>query len=261
MRERGQATAEYAGIGLVVLALLLSAANVARAQLAEPAGDAAYLAQAQRVAPRIVPEQGDDELPVDFRTCRSRSCATSGRPVLFVHAVRRGDFLYLEYWEYLPDSRTAHTGIAALDGSHADDWEGLIIKLRPDGVVVGARASAHLGWAGRHPWWDLAKGDWAPYPATVYRAAGSHAGSFSPVGVDVAGDAWNGNAASTTPRLLPADEAARAGVRFDPGATAPWDKEVWNDPEAVTTGRPGSRAELARYARWWAKVCLICPDR
>jgi len=97
--------------------------------------------------------------------------------------------------------------------------------------------------------------------ATVYRAAGSHAGSFSPVGVDVAGDAWNGNAASTTPRLLPADEAARAGVRFDPGATAPWDKEVWNDPEAVTTGRPGSRAELARYARWWAKVCLICPDR
>ena len=113
--------------------------------------------------------------------------------MLFVHAVRRSGFLYLEYWEYLPDSRTAHTGIAALDGSHADDWEGLIVKLRPDGVVVGARASAHLGWAGRHPWWDLAKDDWAPYPATVYRAAGSHAGSFKPAGVDIAGDAWNGN--------------------------------------------------------------------
>src|SRR6478672_10718522 len=125
MRERGQATAEYAGIGLVVLALLLGVTNIARAQLAQPAGDAAYLDQAQRVAPRIVPEQGDDELPVDFRTCRSRSCATSGRPVLFVHAVRRDGFLYLEYWEYLPDSRTAHTGIAALDGSHADDWEGV----------------------------------------------------------------------------------------------------------------------------------------
>ena len=261
MRERGQATAEYAGIGLVAIALLLGAANVARAQLAEPAGDAAYLAQAQRFAPHIVPEQGDDALPVDFRTCRSRSCATSGRPVLFVHGVRRDGFLYLEYWEYLPDSRTAHTGIGALDGSHADDWEGLIVKLRPEGTVVGARASAHLGWAGRHPWWDLAKDDWAPYPATVYRAAGSHAGSFSPAGVDVAGDAWDGNEPPQTARLVPADQAASAGVRFDPGATAPWEKAVWTNPEAVVTGRPGSGADLARYARWWAAACLVCPGR
>ena len=105
MRERGQATAEYAGIGLLVLALLLGAATVARGQLAQPAGDAAYLDQARQVAPLIVPERGDDEVPVDFRTCRSRSCATDGPPVLFVHAVHRDGFLYLEYWEYLPDSR------------------------------------------------------------------------------------------------------------------------------------------------------------
>src|SRR4051812_20915956 len=116
MRERGQATVEYAGIGLVVLTLLLGATHVAKAQLAQPTGDAAYLDQAQRVAPRFVPERGDDEHPVDFRTCRSHSCATNGRPVVFVHAVRRGGYLYLEYWEYLPDSRTAHTGIPALDG-------------------------------------------------------------------------------------------------------------------------------------------------
>src|SRR5215470_1762972 len=114
MRERGQATAEYAGIGLVVLALLLGAATVARATLAAPAGDAAYLAQAERIAPRIVPERGDDEQPVDFRTCRAHACSTTGRPVLFVHAVRRNGFLYLEYWEYLPTSRTAHTGVASL---------------------------------------------------------------------------------------------------------------------------------------------------
>src|SRR6476620_6056239 len=104
MRERGQATAEYAGIGLLVLALMLGAATAAHGQLAQPAGDAAYLDQARRVAPLIVPERGDDEVPVDFRTCRSRSCATARRPVLFVHAVRRGGFLYLGYWEYLPDS-------------------------------------------------------------------------------------------------------------------------------------------------------------
>jgi hypothetical protein len=67
--------------------LLQGVATVARAQLAQPTGDAAYLDQARRVAPLIVPERGDDEVPVDFRTCRSRSSATGGRPVLLVHDV------------------------------------------------------------------------------------------------------------------------------------------------------------------------------
>jgi hypothetical protein len=62
MRERGQATAEYAGIGLLVLALLLGAATAARGQLTQPASDVAYLDQARQVAPLIVPERGDDEV-------------------------------------------------------------------------------------------------------------------------------------------------------------------------------------------------------
>ena len=45
--------------------------------------------------------------------------------MLFLHGVRRGGFLYLEYWEYIPDSRTAHTGLSAFDGYHHDDWEGV----------------------------------------------------------------------------------------------------------------------------------------
>jgi hypothetical protein len=45
---------------------------------------------------------------------------------------------------------------------------------------------------------------------------------------------------------------------FDPGATPPWQKQVWSDPEAVTTGPPGSHATYARYARWWSDVCLLC---
>ena len=105
MRERGQAPAEYAGIGLLVLSLLLGAATAARGQLTQPASDVAYLDQARQVAPLIVPERGDDEVPVDFRTCRSRSCATGGPPVLFVHAGRRDGCREREYWEYLPDSR------------------------------------------------------------------------------------------------------------------------------------------------------------
>jgi hypothetical protein len=101
--ERAQATVEYAGAGLLVLALLLAATTVARARLTAPAGgDAAYLALAAREAPRFVAERGDGEHPVDFRRCRDPACARSGRPVLYVHGLRRNGFTYLEYWEYLP---------------------------------------------------------------------------------------------------------------------------------------------------------------
>ena len=260
MHQHGQATVEYAGLVLLLALVLLGGAAAARAQLAAPAmgGDRSWLALAALHRPAFVAERGDGEHPVDFRHCRDPACARSGRPVLYVHGVRRDGFSYLEYWEYLPDSRTAHTGLAALDGAHEDDWEGVIVKLRPDGAVVGARASAHLGWAGRHPWWELRRGDWAPYPATVYRASGSHAGSFGPAGIDVAGDRWDGGAAEPAPLLLPADEARRGGARFASGSIPPWQKRAWDDPEAVVTGRPGDRAGYARYARWWASLCRIC---
>jgi hypothetical protein len=260
MEARAQATVEYAGVALLVLMLLLGAARVVGAAntSARPAGDAAYLDLAARHAPLLVLERGDGSVPVDFRHCRSRGCAGSGTPTLFVHGVRRGGYTYLEYWEYEPFSRTAHTGIPGLDGIHADDWEGLIVKLRADGTVVGARASAHLGWNGRHPWWQLAAADWAPYPAPVYRAAGSHAGSFTRGGIDLAGDAWSGDTVAVQPRLVAADQARSARARFDPEAVAPWQKAAWDDPEATITGRPGDRAHYARYARWWARLCLPC---
>jgi hypothetical protein len=259
MSERAQATVEYVGVAMAVLVLLLAGAAAARAQLRpHPFGDAAYLDLAQAHAPRMVAERGDGEQPVDFQRCRQPDCARAAQPVLYVHAVRRDGFVYLEYWEYLPESRTAHIGIAELDGYHRDDWEGVIVKLRDDGVVVGARASAHLGWSGRSPWWALRAGDWAPYPATVYRASGSHAGSFRRDGVDLAGDRWDGDTASAEPTLLPADAARAAGAVFDPGAVPPWQKEVWSNPESVITGRPGDRARYARYASLWARLCPVC---
>lgn len=260
MHERGQATTEYAGICLLAALLVLALVHQARAQLREaPANDAGSLELARRYEPIVVPERGDGEQPVDFRRCRAVACARGARPVLYVHVVRRPGATYVEYWEYLPDSRTAHTGIPMFDGYHRDDWEGVIVKLRPDGAIVGARASAHLGWAGRHPWWDLAPDDWAPYPAPVFRASGSHAGSFQRGAVDVAGDAWDGDAsAGGTALLLPADAARRGAPPFDPGATPPWRKQVWSDPEALTTGPDGSTARYARYARWWAELCAFC---
>jgi hypothetical protein len=222
MSERAQATVEYVGVAMAVLMLLLVGAAAARAQLQpHPSGDAAYLDLAQLHAPRMVAEHGDGEQPVDFQRCRQPGCARDARPVLYVHAVRRDGFVYLEYWEYLPESRTAHLGIAELDGYHRDDWEGVIVKLRDDGVVVGARASAHLGWTGRSRWWELRSGDWAPYPATVFRASGSHAGSFQRDGIDLAGDGWDGDTAAAEPTLLPADAARASGTVFDPGPCRP----------------------------------------
>jgi hypothetical protein len=262
MTEHGQSTVEYAGLALALLVLLFGMGAAARTRLASArlSGDAGLLQLASRYTPALTLEShGDGEVPVDFRRCRRPACARGdAQPVLFLHGVRRGGFLYLEYWEYIPDSRTAHTGIAAFDGYHHDDWEGVIVKLRPDGTVVGARASAHLGWNGLHPWWDLAPADWAPYPAPVYRASGSHAGSFRRSGIDVAGDAWDGDGRGVRPRLVPADQAREAGATFDPESVAPWDKEVWTDPEAVITGHPGDGAAYARYARWWADLCPIC---
>lgn len=261
--ERGQATVEYLGVGLLVLVLVLVAVGAVAAGAPErrPGGDAAWLTYAARFTPRLVLEGGGDtERPVDFRACRRPACASGPgvRPVLFLHVVVRPAATYLEYWEFLPDSRFAHTGVPALDGFHRDDWEGVIVKLTPDGRVVGARASAHLGWNGLHAWWDLARDDWAPYPAPVYRAAGSHAGSFRTGGIDLAGDGWNGAAATVVPRLLAADAAARSKAAFDPGAVAPWQKLAWRDPEATITGHPGDGAGAARWARLWARACLPC---
>ena len=133
-----------------------------------------------------------------------------------------------------------------------------MVKLRSDGTVVGARASAHLGWNGLHPWWDLARADWAPYPAPVYRASGSHAGSFRRSGIDVAGDAWDGDGRVVRPRLVPADEARRAGAEFDPGVRCPVGQAGVDRPESVITGHPGDGAAYARYARWWADLCVVC---
>jgi hypothetical protein len=260
--QGGQASVEYLWLALLVLALLLGGARLAWGQLpAAPAGDKAYLSLAARCTPRMAIERGDDtELPVDFSRCREVRCAerAGAQPVLYLHAVRHNGFLYLEYWEYEPDSTFAHTGVGVIDGYHRDDWEGVIVKLRASGTIVGARATAHLGFNGRHPWWDLAVDDWSPYPALVYRAAGSHAGSFSESGIDLAGDGWNGTATVVRPTLLAADSAARSGAVFDAGAVAPWDKEAWNDPETAVTGHPGDHAAYARYARWWAWACLPC---
>ncbi len=152
---------------------------------------------------------------------------------------------FIEYWFYYPDSRTLHAPVAALEGYHRDDWEGLIVRI-PDDGEPSARVTAHQWLVGAQPGW---RGDpgWRPIPPhpAIYRAAGSHANGFTRTSIDVPLDAWNGDLAtlpSSSFTLIAADTAPALRFRYDPSASPPWLKELWTNPEATTTGRPPSRA-------------------
>ena len=126
--------------------------------------------------PTIAFEDGSRAVPVDFRRCRSTSCGDgredgqvwrSGanlRVTAFVHVVdcragaaadteaagadcsgERAGNLYLEFWTYYADRRRCGAcRSAARKGYHADDWEGVEIRIGPDGEV-DERASSHDG--------------------------------------------------------------------------------------------------------------------
>jgi len=110
--------------------------------------------------------KGEVDVPVDWRRCRQRSCASAsatagtalaasarGVPAAaFVHVVRRGGRTYVQYWFYYPDSRTRTIadGLFRLlgrptPGYHRDDWEAYEIRIEPDGSVL-SRASNHGDW-------------------------------------------------------------------------------------------------------------------
>ena len=206
-REQGQASPEW--VALVALVAVLSVALTAAlgprlpaAALArtiagrlvcavalseacdrDPELVAAYgtgLARAlRRHAPQIAYERGMHALPVDYRSCRSPSCADgpgeglvwrswAGEPaVAFVHVVDcrastpapfagindpvdcrdgRSGNLYLQYWLYYPDSATLRgVPVAGRKGFHEDDWEGYQVRIGRDGRGY-SRASSHHGY-------------------------------------------------------------------------------------------------------------------
>jgi hypothetical protein len=76
------------------------------------------------LAPNLVYERGEEQLPVDWRECRGPGCAAapddpsldahrgqSGvRATAFTHVIRRGGRLYVQYWLYYPDSNSTLAG-------------------------------------------------------------------------------------------------------------------------------------------------------
>jgi hypothetical protein len=262
---------------------ILCAASLAdRCDGDEPVLIAAYGTEVGKLlrehTPSLLFERGSRAVPVDFRRCRSTRCADApehgyvrrtgaGLPVsVFVHIVdcrpdaaetseaggvncsgERAGNLYLQYWTYYADSATLRSVPAVGEaGYHRDDWEGVQIRIRPDGSA-DERASSHDGYnydEGTANWGsDIGAGalrglaevagvrprdGWGPETHMLFVSGGSHAGNAFDVR-DI-----ERLAPANRIHLIPLEPVAIASdVRF--AITPPWHKKVWRDPEAAGT--------------------------
>lgn len=266
-----------------VASRLLCAAALADHCGDEPVLIAAYGTEVGELVRRHMPsllfERGSRAVPVDFRRCRETECSDAaehgyvrrteaGLPVsAFVHVVdcradaaegyeaagadcsgSRAGNLYIQYWTYYADSATLRgVPIAGKAGYHRDDWEGVQIRIRPDGSV-DERASSHngynqrpgsaAGWAsdaGVDPIKDVtealglrAENGWGPETHLLIVSGGSHAGNTAGIP----------HIERLTPRnqvhLIPFEAIAATSVAHF-AVNPPWRKRVWRDPEAEGT--------------------------
>lgn len=253
------------GLARAVASRILCAAAFAERCGDEPVLIAAYGSEIGNLVrhhmPTILFERGSRALPVDFRRCRNSACADgsarglvhesdAGLPVTaFVHAVERGGYLYIQYWLYYADSATLRgVPIAGPAGFHEDDWEGVQIRIGPDGRV-DERASSHHGYnytrsvantgsdIGSGPLNAAAeavgarpRGGWGPETRLLVVSGGSHAGNtngFLRIDRVVPGRRVH---------LVPLEPiAAEEGDAYDFAVSPPWRKRVWSDPEATGT--------------------------
>jgi hypothetical protein len=265
-----------------VASRILCAASLADSCGDDPVLIAEYGSEVGRLVrahmPSLLFEQGSRAVPVDFRRCRSTSCGDgaehgyvrrteAGLPVsAFVHVIdcrpdaaeeveaeggdcsgSRAGNLYIQYWTYYADSATLRgVPIVGEEGFHPDDWEGVQIRIRPDGSV-DERASSHEGYndARRVANWgsDIGFGPlkaaaeavglrpengWGPETHILLVSGGSHAGSADGIR----------RISRMTPRnrvhLIPFEPIATSSdAHF--AITPPWRKQVWRDPEAQGT--------------------------
>jgi hypothetical protein len=315
--QRGQATVEF--VALVLLCCLALGALFAlkgnfdgrayagfvarhvlcaatgRCQADERRLAAAYgerdAATVRALAPNLVYEPGERQLPVDWRLCRRPRCAGAPddrtldahlgdagrhRATAFTHVIRRRGRLYVQYWLYYPDSNSVLAGAdrvwerswllprlrrlfqrtSAYPGFHEDDWEGVFVRVDPDGTTW-TRASSHghvqgCKWLACHERWVLSTG-W------VRVSRGSHAGHV-PYRAE---RRWGGCVRPAAPRYVPLPARPRhapllpgsdfdertttgEGLRLvpletvdrrryrplDPEVKPPWRKRAWSNPES-----------------------------
>ena len=159
------------------------------------------------LAPNLVYEPGERQLPVDWRDCRRVACAEAPdepdldvhrthageRATAFTRILRRGGRTYLQYWFYYPDSRSTWAGsddlwdrawghaedrgivggTPAYPGTHRDDWEAYAIRIDRGGRAW-VRASSHRHWQGCERL--SCKNRWTARTGWTRVSRGSHAG-------------------------------------------------------------------------------------
>ncbi len=266
-----------------VASRILCAAALAERCGDEPVLIAAYGSEVgelvRRHMPSILFERGSKAVPVDFRRCRNTACGdapehgyvkrtNAGLPVsAFVHVIDcrpdgaegsgaaghdctgpRAGNLYIQYWTYYADSATLRgIPIAGEEGYHRDDWEGVQIRIRPDGRV-DERASSHNGFnqrpgpvggwasdAGIAPVKDAeeavglrAENGWGPETHLLIVSGGSHAGNT--VRIPQVERLTPGGHVHLIP-LEPIATTSQAHFAISP----PWHKRAWHDPETERT--------------------------
>jgi hypothetical protein len=266
-----------------VASRILCAAALADRCGDEPVLIAAYGTEVGKLArehmPTLLFERGSRAVPVDFRRCRETSCGDAARrglvhrtdaglPVVaFVHVVdcrrdsaelteaegadcsgARAGRLYIQYWTYYADSATLHgVPVVGRKGYHRDDWEGVQIRIGPDGSV-DARASSHHGYnqrPGPIGGWasDLgldslrgveeavglrATNGWGAETRMLVVSGGSHAGNTAGI------PHFDRLAPGRSVHLIPLEPIAARGDAYF-AVSPPWLKRVWRDPEAAGT--------------------------
>lgn len=265
-----------------VASRILCAAALADGCGDEPELIAAYGTEVGKLVrehmPMLAFEEGSRAVPVDFRHCRSTACGDGSArglvhrtdrrlPVTaFVHVVdcrdeeaersetagddcsaSRAGNLYIQFWLYYADSATLRgIPIVGEAGFHPDDWEGVQIRIGPDGRA-DERASSHNGYnygrsvanwgsdAGLGPLKDAAEAvgarepnGWGPETHLLLVSGGSHAGNAA--GIPHVDRFTPGRRVHLIP-LEPVAATDASTFAIEP----PWRKRVWRDPEAEGT--------------------------
>jgi len=277
VRVPGAAVARSIASRLLCAAALADSCGDESALIAEYGTEVGELVR--RHMPSLMFERGSRAVPVDFRRCRETGCGDApgegrvtrteaGLPVTaFVHVVdcrdeaveeteaagadcggSRAGNLYIQYWTYYADSATFRgVPVVGGEGYHPDDWEGVQIRIHPEGSV-DERASSHDGFnsrPGKAKGWasdagiEPVKGaeeaiglrdenGWGPETRLLMVSGGSHAGNTAGI------PDFERITFSRDVHLVPLEPvAAETDARF--AISPPWLKRAWHNPEAETT--------------------------
>jgi hypothetical protein len=247
-------------------------------------------ATVRALAPSLVYEGGERQLPVDWRKCRQAECATAPdapdldahlargreRATAFTRLIRRDGRLYVQYWLYYPDSnstlagsdelwerswllprlRRALAGSSDYPGFHRDDWEGVFVRVDPDGKAwVRATSHGHLQgckwracedrWVRSTGWVRVSRGShsghvpyrstprWADLSKTGARRYVPKSGPPRRIPLIPGRDLRERSTTGEGLRLIPLETLDHGRYRpLDTGVKPPWRKEAYRDPES-----------------------------